>query len=133
VTVGIATTRANDLLNTLRNMTTNVAIATPFVQLHTGDPGAAGTANISRGLDHSQRDHLECSGVGRIDDASVHAGGLDQRRRNRDDHPRVALDGQHRRHVPAGVRTDTGSGAWVSHQHPDPDSTFTPSFTPLAA
>jgi hypothetical protein len=49
VTVGIATTRANDLLNTLRNVTTNVAIATPFVQLHTGDPGAAGTANISVG------------------------------------------------------------------------------------
>ena len=49
MTVGIATTRANDLLNTLRNVTTNVAIATPFVQLHTGDPGAAGTTAISVG------------------------------------------------------------------------------------
>lgn len=37
---------ANAWLNVLRN-TAFSGIATPFVQLHTGDPGASGTANVS--------------------------------------------------------------------------------------
>lgn len=45
-----AANTANAILNVLRN-TAYAAIATPFVQLHTnvGDPGAAGTSNISAG------------------------------------------------------------------------------------
>lgn len=39
MTVGIATGQANSLLDTLLGST--------FIQLHTGDPGAAGTANVS--------------------------------------------------------------------------------------
>lgn len=39
MTVGIATAQANSLLDTLMGST--------FIQLHTGDPGAAGTANVS--------------------------------------------------------------------------------------
>jgi hypothetical protein len=39
VTVGIATAQANTLLDTLLGST--------FIGLHTGDPGAAGTANVS--------------------------------------------------------------------------------------
>lgn len=39
MTVGIATAQANSLLDTLLGST--------FIQLHTGDPGAAGTANVS--------------------------------------------------------------------------------------
>jgi hypothetical protein len=39
VTVGIATAQANTLLDTLLGST--------FIQLHTGDPGAAGTTAVS--------------------------------------------------------------------------------------
>lgn len=46
MTVGLAAAQANAYLNVYRN-TAASAIATVFVQLHTGDPGAAGTANVS--------------------------------------------------------------------------------------
>lgn len=46
--VGIAAATANADLERFRN-TAAAAIATPFVQLHTGDPGASGTANVSVG------------------------------------------------------------------------------------
>lgn len=49
MTVGIsATALANVWLNILRN-TTGTAIATVFVQLHTADPGVAGTTGVSVG------------------------------------------------------------------------------------
>lgn len=51
MTVGLATTGlANAWLNTIRgggNGTTFTAPAAVYAQLHTGDPGAAGTANAS--------------------------------------------------------------------------------------
>lgn len=43
--VGVATAEANALLNTLRNV--SGAVATLFVKLHTGDPGAAGATAAS--------------------------------------------------------------------------------------
>lgn len=46
MTAGFSTSRANSMLNVLRN-TTYTGIATPFIKLHTGDPGSAGTANAS--------------------------------------------------------------------------------------
>jgi len=46
VTAGLSAAKANSILSVLRN-TAYAAIATPFVQLHTGDPGAAGTANVA--------------------------------------------------------------------------------------
>lgn len=50
MTVGLATTAvANGWLNTLRNGSNFTAIATPFVKLHTGDPGSAGTSNAAAG------------------------------------------------------------------------------------
>lgn len=46
MTVGLSTTNlANSMLNTLRNV--SGAKASVNVKLHTGDPGAAGTANSS--------------------------------------------------------------------------------------
>ena len=48
MTVGIAAATANADLDRFRNVAA-AAIATPFIQLHTGDPGAAGTANVSAG------------------------------------------------------------------------------------
>lgn len=48
MTIGIATTLANQILEIYRNVAPTL-VATPFIQLHTGDPGAAGTANISVG------------------------------------------------------------------------------------
>jgi hypothetical protein len=48
VTLGISAARAQSFLETLRG-TTYTGIATPFVQLHTADPGAAGTTSISAG------------------------------------------------------------------------------------
>jgi hypothetical protein len=49
MTVGISSANlATGWLNVLRN-TTFTAIATVYVQLHTGDPGASGTANVSVG------------------------------------------------------------------------------------
>lgn len=46
MTAGLAASHANSILNVLRN-TSYTGIATPFIQLHTGDPGAAGTTSIS--------------------------------------------------------------------------------------
>ncbi len=46
MTAGLAATHANALLNILRNVT-YTGIATPFIKLHIGDPGAAGTSNPS--------------------------------------------------------------------------------------
>lgn len=49
MTAGLsATNLANAWLNVLRN-TTFTGVATVYVQLHKGDPGAAGTANVSAG------------------------------------------------------------------------------------
>jgi hypothetical protein len=45
MTLGLASGTANSLLNTLRG--TSFSVAATFVKLHTGDPGAAGTANAS--------------------------------------------------------------------------------------
>jgi hypothetical protein len=46
MTVGLSTTGlANPLLNTINN--TSFAISATWVQLHVGDPGASGTANLS--------------------------------------------------------------------------------------
>lgn len=45
MTAGLSATKAASILNTLR--ATNFTAQTPFVKLHTGDPGAAGTANAS--------------------------------------------------------------------------------------
>lgn len=48
--VGLATTNtANAWLNVLRG-TTFTGVATPFGQLHTADPGAAGTTGVSTGI-----------------------------------------------------------------------------------
>ncbi len=45
--VGLSTTNlAHAWLNTLRN--TSFSVTTLFIQLHTGDPGASGTANVSQ-------------------------------------------------------------------------------------
>ncbi len=46
MTAGLSAARANSILNVLRN-TAYSAIATPFVKLYIGDPGAAGTANAA--------------------------------------------------------------------------------------
>jgi hypothetical protein len=48
VTVGIAAATANADLERFRGNAA-AAIATPFVQLHTADPGAAGTNGVSAG------------------------------------------------------------------------------------
>jgi hypothetical protein len=54
VTVGLsAVNLANAWLNTMRgngNGTTFTAPSTLFVQWHTGDPGSAGTSNVSTGV-----------------------------------------------------------------------------------
>jgi hypothetical protein len=50
MTVGLsAANTANPWLNTLRGTSaaTFTAVTTMFIQLHTGDPGASGTANVS--------------------------------------------------------------------------------------
>jgi hypothetical protein len=47
--VGLAPTVANGLLNALVNQTNYTAPTVIAVQLHTGDPGAAGTANVGQG------------------------------------------------------------------------------------
>lgn len=50
MTAGLSATNvAHPWLNSLRSATQPTAYATPFVQLHTGDPGNAGTANVSVG------------------------------------------------------------------------------------
>jgi hypothetical protein len=44
--VGLAASFANSILEVYRNTAVS-AVATPFVKLHVGDPGAAGTTNPS--------------------------------------------------------------------------------------
>jgi hypothetical protein len=44
--VGLAASFANSILEVYRNTAVS-AVATPFVKLHIGDPGAAGTTNPS--------------------------------------------------------------------------------------
>lgn len=48
MTLGVAVARGNSFLSTYRN-TAYAAITTVYVQLHTADPGAAGTTSISVG------------------------------------------------------------------------------------
>jgi hypothetical protein len=61
VTVGLATTAfANALLNTVNN--TSFAIAQTWVQLHVGDPGASGTANLSAVTTRQQATFSAASG-----------------------------------------------------------------------
>lgn len=45
MTAGLSTTRGAAILNIYRS--TAYSAVSPFVQLHTGDPGAAGTSNVS--------------------------------------------------------------------------------------
>lgn len=44
--VGMSTSTANSILDAIGNAT-SYSVATPYVQLHIGDPGAAGTANVA--------------------------------------------------------------------------------------
>lgn len=46
MTVGLVAAQANAFLNVFRN-TAASAVATPFIKLHIGDPGVAGTSNPS--------------------------------------------------------------------------------------
>jgi hypothetical protein len=52
--VGLNPAIANSLLDALLNQTNYTAPTTIAIQLHTGDPGAAGTANIAQGGAGSQ-------------------------------------------------------------------------------
>jgi len=45
MTVGISAAHSNGLINVLRG--TNYTAVTPYLRMHTGDPGSAGTANAS--------------------------------------------------------------------------------------
>jgi hypothetical protein len=44
---GLSTTTADDALNAIVGTSTNQANAANYVQLHTGDPGSAGTTDVS--------------------------------------------------------------------------------------
>jgi len=46
MTAGLSAARANSILNVLRN-TAYSAVATPFVKLYVGDPGASGATNAA--------------------------------------------------------------------------------------
>lgn len=45
MTAGLSASKANSILNVYRS--TAFSAVSPFVKLHTGDPGASGTANAS--------------------------------------------------------------------------------------
>lgn len=45
--VGLAAATANAILDALANQTNYTAPTALWIQLHTGDPGAAGTANVA--------------------------------------------------------------------------------------
>ena len=45
MSTGISATHSNSVINVLRG--TNYTAITPYLKLHTGDPGSAGTANAS--------------------------------------------------------------------------------------
>lgn len=52
MTVGLASAHAHSFLNVYR--ATAYSAVTPWVKLHTGDPGASGTANASAETDRKQ-------------------------------------------------------------------------------
>lgn len=52
MTVGLSAAHAHGLLNVFR--ATNYTAVTPWVKIHTGDPGSAGTANASAETDRKQ-------------------------------------------------------------------------------
>lgn len=52
MTAGLSTTRAHAIINTYRG--TDYTAVTPWLKLHTGDPGAAGTSNASAETDRKQ-------------------------------------------------------------------------------
>lgn len=52
MTVGLSAAHAHGLLNVFR--ATNYTAVTPWVKIHTGDPGSAGTSNASAETDRKQ-------------------------------------------------------------------------------
>lgn len=60
MTVGQSTNHVNSILNVLRG--TSYTAFTPYLQLHTGDPGAAGTANVSSETTRMQPTYAAPSG-----------------------------------------------------------------------
>lgn len=69
---GLAVGLANSWLNTLQG--TAYTQTTSYVQLHTGDPGAAGTANISAGDNTRKLATLASASAGAIALSSMAAG-----------------------------------------------------------
>lgn len=47
MTVGMSSTRANALLNTYRSAGASVTAAAVYLDIHTGDPGSAGTTALA--------------------------------------------------------------------------------------
>lgn len=54
MTVGLSSTVANAVLDALCRSATWTEPAAVYIQLHTGDPGAAGTSNVATETDRTQ-------------------------------------------------------------------------------
>ena len=108
---GLASGLANSWLDTLQG--TSYTQTTSYVQLHTGDPGAAGTSNISVGSTTRQAADVLRSVRRRPRPVSV-ADGVDERRHVGNHHQHHPVDPGVRRRVQADDHADGAEG--VEHQ-----------------
>lgn len=69
--VGLAPATANALLNALGNATNYTADAEVWIQLHVGDPGAAGTSNTATETTRKLTSFGAASGGSMANDSSV--------------------------------------------------------------
>ncbi len=67
---GPSATTAQNILNAIGNATA-YSVATPYIQLHTGDPGAAGTANVAGNADRKLVSFGAASGGAISNDTAV--------------------------------------------------------------
>lgn len=69
--VGLAAATANALLDALGNATNYTADAQVWIQLHIGDPGAAGTSNTATETTRKQASFAAASGGSMASDAAL--------------------------------------------------------------
>jgi uncharacterized membrane protein YgdD (TMEM256/DUF423 family) len=66
MTVGLSSTVANAVLDALCRSAAWTEPAAVYIQLHTGDPGAAGTANVATETDRQQATFGDAASAGAI-------------------------------------------------------------------
>ncbi len=104
MTAGLSATIANQILDSLFSAAAFTAPAASYIQLHTGDPGAAGTASVSSYTTRTAVTWAAAAGGSKSISAPVTvtaswSGTNMERDEQRGDPVRVVLVGGHGRHI----------------------------------